>query len=101
MTSCSSWSATLLHNVLKHTVVLRFRSSFDPRLNTDFPSSVSPSYTSSISRIYEDIYKDLTLRNQSLARDPSSTRALDVPLYLLNLERDALLYSIDMHWEYR
>lgn len=52
-------------------------------------------------RIYEELYKDLTQRNQNLSKDPSTCRPLDIPMYLLNLERDALLSGIDMHWEYR
>lgn len=43
----------------------------------------------------------MTIGNQLISSDPSSCRALDIPLYLLNLERDALLASIDTHWEYR
>jgi hypothetical protein len=74
---------------------------FQISLNSSSIQAEGVVLTMFVNRIYEDLYKDLTNRNALLSKDPSSSRPLDLPLYLLNLERDALLSSIEMHWEYR
>ncbi|KAJ9095622.1 hypothetical protein QFC21_005493 [Naganishia friedmannii] len=52
-------------------------------------------------QIYSDITTDLNLKNQALLRDPSTSVSLQAPMYMLSLERDAWLDSIDTQYEYK
>ncbi|KAJ9124925.1 hypothetical protein QFC24_002854 [Naganishia onofrii] len=52
-------------------------------------------------QIYSDLTTDLNLKNQALLRDPSTSVSLQAPMYMLSLERDAWLDSIDTQYEYK
>jgi len=51
--------------------------------------------------IYNEAITGVMNYGHQLARDPSHAPALQVPLYMLDLQRDATLESIDIHWRYR
>ena len=52
-------------------------------------------------RIYTDVTTDLVARNQALLRDPSTSVSLQAPMYMVSLERDAWLETIDAQFEYK
>ena len=54
-----------------------------------------------LTRIYTDVTGDLAARNQALLRDPSTSVSLQAPMYMISLERDAWLDSIDTQYEYK
>lgn len=51
--------------------------------------------------MYTEQTTELALKNQALLRDPSTSVALQAPMYMVSLERDAWLDSIDTQYEYR
>ncbi|KAJ9110028.1 hypothetical protein QFC20_003102 [Naganishia adeliensis] len=55
----------------------------------------------SFQQMYTEQTTELALKNQALLRDPSTSVALQAPMYMVSLERDAWLDSIDTQYEYR
>lgn len=52
-------------------------------------------------RMYTEQTTELALKNQALLRDPSTSVSLQAPMYMVSLERDAWLDSIETQYEYR
>lgn len=50
---------------------------------------------------FESLHKELNEKQIALSKDPPVYPALEVPMYLLNLERDALMLQVEMGWESR
>jgi hypothetical protein len=51
--------------------------------------------------MYTEQTTELALKNQALLRDPSTSVSLQAPMYMVSLERDAWLDSIETQYEYR